>query len=139
MISLLITHKHMELPLETEGQLDLPKQPPFEVLTPGWAVTLTAQFGVGDPNVIRIFDEWYKQGWELDVRAGDGRGNVGARLDAVCLDGPPVWAADHQVMVRAVAPGGRATLPTNASGPKDHQAGLDVRAGLDAMGAGGNA
>lgn len=74
MIELLIRGDKVRLPLQAEGQLDLPKQPPFDVLTPGWAAVVVVQFGEGDPNVVRLFDAWYLKGWTLDVHAGDGRG-----------------------------------------------------------------
>lgn len=77
----------MWLPLNTEGQLELPKQPPFEPLTPGWAVKVTVHFGEGDPNIVRLFDAWYHNEWRLDARAGDGRSMwVRAAMQCVVID-----------------------------------------------------
>ena len=84
MIELLIKGK---LAIEAEGQLDLPKQPPFDVLTPGWAAKAIVQLGDGDPNLIKVFDAWYFNGKGLDVRAGDGRGTwVWALMQCVEMD-----------------------------------------------------
>ena len=47
MIELLVNGK---LAIETEGQLELPKQPPFDVLTPGWAVQRRSSSAMATPT-----------------------------------------------------------------------------------------
>lgn len=68
-ISLLIEGR---LDVLADGQLDLPKQPPFDVLTAGPAVLVTVQLDSWSPDRIRLFDHWYLKGWALDVMAFDG-------------------------------------------------------------------
>ena len=130
-IELLIKGK---LAIEAEGQLELPKQPPFDVLTPGWAVKATVQLGDGDPNLVRLFDAWYFQGWEVDVRAGDGRGRVGVGDDAVRRDGPAAGAAGDAGVGPAAAPA-RTGMPYRAEPalPAHHEVDVHLRAGGGAL------
>lgn len=60
------------LALAVAGQLDLPKEPPFTVITPGEAVQVSLQLEPESPDSIRLFDAWYWKQGRLLVVAGDG-------------------------------------------------------------------
>lgn len=71
MIELLLEGK---LPIVADGQMELPKEPPFIVLTPDPAAILTVQLEPESPRCIRLFDAWYFSEGSLDVVAHDGEG-----------------------------------------------------------------
>jgi hypothetical protein len=70
-------------PLAAAGQMDLPKEPPFAVLTPGDAVNVQVQLEPESPNSIRLFDAWYWRGGRLDVVAGDGKTWVRSMMSCI--------------------------------------------------------
>jgi hypothetical protein len=83
-LQLLVRGSARTLHLECEGQIDLPKQPPFDVATPGSAILVTVEVGTGSPNVSRMFDAWYTKRWRAEVTAYDGGPCVRAAM--LCVE-----------------------------------------------------
>lgn len=44
------------LPLTANGMLELRKEPPFKILTPGWAAVATVDLERDVPHIRRVFD-----------------------------------------------------------------------------------
>jgi hypothetical protein len=75
------------LGIVADGQVELPKEPPFAVLTPGPAAIVHLELAAESPNCIRLFDHLYHTGQDVDVVVHDGKGMwIRAAMQCVALE-----------------------------------------------------
>jgi hypothetical protein len=75
------------LTIWADGQMELPRQPPFSALAVDPAAFVTIDLLPESPRCIRLFNEWYIRDGALDVIAGDGHGTwIHGRMRCVKIE-----------------------------------------------------
>lgn len=73
-LKVMLAWKDLRLPFRAEGQISLPKQPPFPDDVPGPAAIVEVELTPFDESIIKLFDYWFDQRGTLAAKVDDGRG-----------------------------------------------------------------